>query len=233
MNEIANKVIVGIIDIVTLAILFFYSFKHKKENGPLFTTKFIARVGVFASISAILYCVPYLKFAIPGFPSFLEIHFDEIPAFFAGFAFGPISGIAVILIKTIIKLPMTSTLCVGELTDLILSTAFILPAAIIYKKHRTFKGALLGILVGTLLQIVIAMLSNVYLMIPFYEFVMGFKEGMLLGLMQKANPAIRDVGWSYALFAVLPFNAIKDAAIIIITLLVYKPLHRFIEKIHA
>ena len=109
----------------------------------------------------------------------------------------------------------------------------ILPAAIIYKKHRTFKGALLGILVGTLLQIVIAMLSNVYLMIPFYEFVMGFKEGMLLGLMQKANPAIRDVGWSYALFAVLPFNAIKDAAIIIITLLVYKPLHRFIEKIHA
>lgn len=234
MNDILLKSLVGCIDILTIIGLFFYSIRvSKKEKESIFSARFIARVGVFASISAILYCVPFLKFAIPGFPSFLEIHFDEIPAFFAGFAFGPISGIAVILIKTIIKLSMSSTLCVGELTDLILSVSFILPASIIYKHHRKFKGALLGILVGTVLQIIIAMLLNVYVMIPFYEFVMGFPEGALLGMMKKANPMITDVGWSYALFAVLPFNAIKDGAIILITLLIYKPLHRLIERIHG
>lgn len=224
--------IVGCIDILTLLALFFYNSKSFLDKSKsIFNVKFIARVGVFAAISSILYCLPFLKFSIPGFPSFLEIHFDEIPVFIAGFAYGPTSAITVIFIKTIIKLPMSSTLCVGELTDLLLSIIFVLPASLIYKHHRKFVGAITGILVSTFLQVIFAMLINVYIMLPFYIFVMGFSSEALLNMMQTANPLIKNISWSYALFAVLPFNLIKDAIIIVVVLLIYKPLHRLLEKI--
>lgn len=231
-NSVLLSSIVACIDILSLLVLFLYSLNLSKvKSESVFNTRFIARIGVFASISAILYCVPVLKFSIPGFPSFLEIHFDEIPAFFAGFAYGPLSALAVIFIKTIIKLPMSSTLCVGELTDLLLSIVFVLPASLIYKHHRKFKGALLGILSGTILQVILAMLVNVYIMLPFYMFVMGFSNESLLLMMQSANALIKDISWSYAFFAVLPFNLIKNVIIIVIVLLIYKPLHRLVEKI--
>ena len=77
---------------------------------------------------------------MPIFPSFLEFHFDEIPLFIAGFAYGPLVAFGSILVKTIIKLPFTGTMLVGELSDLLFSTAFVLPSAIIYKKMRNIKG---------------------------------------------------------------------------------------------
>ena len=76
------------------------------KNKPM-STKFIARTAVFAAISIVLYTIPFLKFSLPIFPAFLEIHLDEIPAFMAGFAYGPLSGFLVILVKTLVKLPLT------------------------------------------------------------------------------------------------------------------------------
>ena len=51
------------------------------------------------------------------FPSFLEIHFDEVPAFIAGFAYGPMSAVFILIVKTLVKLPMTITAGVGENDD--------------------------------------------------------------------------------------------------------------------
>ncbi|HOC81106.1 MAG TPA: ECF transporter S component, partial [Bacilli bacterium] len=110
--------------------------------------RFMSRVAIFGALSAILYIVPFLKFPLPFFPSFLEFHFDEIPLFIAGFAYGPFSAFCAIIVKTIIKLPFTSTLTVGEWADLIYSTAFIIPAAIIYQKKRNIKGVILGFIIG-------------------------------------------------------------------------------------
>ena len=119
---------------------------------------------------------------------------------------------------------------VGVLADLVFTAAFILPASFIYKYKRNFTGTVVGISVGMLAQIITAMVGNVYVMIPFYMFVFNLSEEALLGIMQKAIPAISNIGWSYALFAVLPFNIIKDAIVVIVTLLVYKPLHRVIIR---
>ena len=194
-------------------------------------TKFIVRVAIFGAISAILYIVPFLKFPVPIFPSFLEFHFDEIPAFIAGFAYGPFAAIGVLLVKTIIKLPFTSTLTVGELSDLLFSAAFIIPASLIYQKRRRISGALIGLLIGTVAQLIVSVVMNVYVMVPFYGFMFGLSEEALLNICQNANPNIQDVKWSYGLLAVLPFNAIKDTAVIIVTFFVYKPLHTLIDKI--
>lgn len=216
--------------ILFLIALFINKNEHKaKENGKFDLTKFIARVGIFGAISTILYTIPFLKFAIPGFPSFLEIHFDEIPAFIAGFAYGPLTGFFVILLKTLIKLPISNTVLVGELSDLVFSTAFILPATLIYKNNRKIKGALIGLGVGFVCQVIVATLLNVYLSIPFYVEFYGVPLDTLLSV-YKDNP-IGDIKWAYALVAVVPFNLIKNSIVVVITILIYKPLRKLIEKV--
>ncbi len=219
----------GILIVLFIFVFLKTYFKEKQNSKYKFGTKQIVRVAVFGALSGIFYI--FIKFPVPFMPAFLEFHFDEIPAFIASFAYGPVSGLLVILIKTIIKLPLTSTLGVGELSDLIYSSAFILPAAIIYKKHRNFKGVVIGLSIGTVFQLSVSLLSNIYFIIPFYMKVMEFPKEAILGMCQAANPNIKDIGWSYGLLAVLPFNAIKDAAVIILTLFTYKSVHRFIDKL--
>lgn len=231
MNETLKAIILSIA-IIVWVFLFVKVFSDSRiKSKTTNITKTLVRIAIFGAISSILYIIPILKFPVPIFPSFLEFHFDEIPIFVAGFAYGPFTALGVILVKTIIKLPFSGTLMVGEFADLIFTTAFVLPASIIYQKYRNFKGALVGILVGTVLQIIIAVIGNIYVMVPFYMFAFGMSEDQLLRICQFANPAIKDVGWGYGLMAVAPFNLIKDAIVVVVTLLVYKSLHRFIDKL--
>lgn len=223
--------IFGILIICFIFVFLKMYFLEKKNTKYRIGTKQIVRVGIFGALSAILYI--FIKFPIPLFPSFLEFHFDEIPVFIASFAYGPISGFFVILIKTIIKLPFTTTLGVGELSDLIYSTVFVLPAAIIYKKNRKFVSVIIGLSIGCILQLFVSLLGNIYFMIPFYMNMMGFSKEAIIGLCQVANPKITDVTWTYGLLAVLPFNAIKDIAVIILTILTYKSVHKFIDKLQG
>ena len=145
--------------------------KRPDYNG----TRLVARVGIFGALSTILYCVPIFNIPLPFFPSFLKIHLDELPAFICGFAYGPLSGFLVLFVKTIIKLPLTNTMCVGEFGDLLLSSLYCLPATWIYKRFRTLKGAIAGMSVATVIQVLSAMLFNVYILIPFYVFMMGME----------------------------------------------------------
>lgn len=230
MNNI-QSIIFGVILLVYAFITLKIYSDHKIKKPYTNVTRFLVRIGIFGAMSAILYVVPFLKFSLVIFPSFLEIHFDEIPAFIAGFAYGPLSAIAVLAIKTIIKLPFTSTLTVGELSDFIFSLAFILPATLIYKKNRSFKNALLGLVVGTFVQLAVSLLGNIYLMIPFYMFMFNMSREQIVSIARVANPLIKDAEWTYGLYAVLPFNLLKDAIICVITLLVYKSTHKIIDRL--
>ncbi len=215
---------------IVFTVLLFNKGKEKASYSPV---RLMARVAVFGAMSTILYIVPVFKFSLPIFPSFLELHFDEIPAFICGFAYGPFAGFLVIALKTVIKLPFSKTLLVGELTDLILSSLYVVIATWIYQKKRNLKGVAIGFSIATVVQVFVAMVLNVYVMIPFYSTVMGYPIQALLGLMQKAVPAITDVGWSYAFFAVLPFNLLKDGIVIALTFMIYRSLHvllRFDKK---
>jgi riboflavin transporter FmnP len=220
---------------IVLALLFVYLvaliriYSAGKERPPFNWARFASRVAIFGALSTILYIVPIFQIQLPFLPSFLQLHFDEIPAFIAAFAYGPATGFAVLLIKSLIKLPLTTTMGVGELADLIFSSAFILPAAFIYEKKRDLKGVAIGFAAGTLLQLIVSAVLNVYAMLPFYMFVMGFRYEDLLAACQAVNPNITDLGWAYALLAVLPLNLIKDAIVIAVTFLVYRNIHRFLH----
>lgn len=201
----------------------------------VFTVRFMARVAIFGAIAAILYCVDFLKFRLPFFLYFLEMHFDEVPAFIASFAYGPFCGAMVLLIKTLIKLPRTGTATVGEWLDLLYGLALILPASIIYQKHRTFKGAVVGIFVGILSQLFVSFICAGTFVIDFYVTFYSAqgkdisKEG-ILKMGQALNPNVKDIYFSMAFYCFLPFNAFKDAIIAILTILLYPRVRYFTEK---
>ena len=209
-------------------------------KGNTMSTRFIARTAVFAAISIVLYTIPFLKFSLPIFPSFLEIHLDEIPAFMAGFAYGPLAGFLVILVKTLVKLPLSSTACVGEVADFIYSVAFVVPATIIYKKHRSIKGALVSMLVATIVQLAVASSVTSFVMLDIYGKLFHLSRGTILKMCQAVNPLFKnvtDTGTSFLfrfmLLVSVPFNAIKDAIVVLVTFLLYKRLRLLFKKIDA
>lgn len=229
-DNVRNYVFFALVAILVVCIIKLYGKFSPNKNFNY--TKLVARVGVFSAMAAILYCVPIFQFSLPIFPSFLEFHFDEIVPFIAGFAYGPVVSFFVILVKTLLKFVLvgTSTAGVGEASDFILGLIQVLPAVIIYKKKRNLKGVAIGFGVSTLLHLIGAMILNVYVLIPFYiQFYFGGDSATLLAICKAANPAINDVGWGYAFFAVLPFNALKDIVVIIVTFLIYRNIHHILR----
>lgn len=192
--------------------------------------KDITRIAIFSSLAAVLYI--YLSFPFPFMPSFLKFNFSDVIALFGGFAFGPVIGCIIQIIKVIIKLMVdpTKTQFIGELSDLVLGIAFVLPAALIYKKKKNFKGAILGLSVSLVFHVICAALFNYFILIPFYTNVLG-KE-MVLSLCSMI-PAIKDLKGTLILYGIIPFNVLRDIIIIIVTLILYKRLHRFILFIES
>lgn len=201
---------------------------------------FIVRVAIFGGLSVILYCVPYLQFSLPFTPTFLKIHFDEIPILIAGYAFGPLEAIAIIVLKSLFKLitDIPETAGIGVLADFIYTSAFILPAVFIYKKYRSFKGALVSFFVGLASQLIFSCVIGLYIIYPLYGFYFNptaktYDEAMttvgsLFSAFDSSIKTAKDPRIMYMFL--LPFNLIKDGVVGLVTFATYKPLKLIIEK---
>ncbi len=195
-------------------------------------TRKIAICGVFGALATILYVVPFFKFPLPFlFPSFLEFNFSDIPTLIAGFTYGPVVAFFVHLIKILIKLPMSSTGCVGELADFIIGLLFVMPAVFYYKKHKSKKGALIGLLLSIVIATVVACFVNRYILIPFYTKAFGLEA--VMGMATASNSNITDAEWSLVLWGVLPFNFTKNVIVCIFTFILYKKISNVIRKYGA
>ena len=193
--------------------------------------RYITLTAVFGGLAAILYCVPGLQFQLPFVaPPFMSIHLDDIPILLSSFAYGPLLGIFEILLKTLIKLPMTSSLCAGELGDMMYSAALIIPAALIYKKNRTIKGAIIGTAVGLVSTLFFSTIVNLYTIFPIYanlyqfNIAEAFNKIFHRNLTSNFDPRIAIL--------LLPFNLIKNAIVIAVTFIAYKPLRYVLEKVY-
>lgn len=220
-----------LIAIVLLMLVVLFAISRFIKKRVVFTPALIAKCGVFSTLAIILYCVPVFAIKLPFFPSFLDLHFDEVPVLICGFAYGPLAGTVVLLLKTIVKLPFTSTACAGELADFIFSLGFIFPASIIYRKHRTFKGALISLLVGSFVQIVTASTLTTLVMLDVYSFLYQIPKEVILEMCKAINPLVNELNWKFALMVSVPFNALKDALVVVLVLILYKKLKGLIDRI--
>lgn len=182
--------------------------------------KTIAFIGMLGALSAVLMSI---NVPLPFAPTFLKFDIAELPALFAGFFLGPVSGCAVIVVKIVVKLILqgTETVFVGELMNVIGSCAFVLPASLIYKRIHTRKGALLSLSISTVLVSVMAIFLNAYIAFPMYSSLYGMPMEAILEMGSSVNPLVHD-NVTLMLYGVFPFNLVKHGITSLVTYLTYK-----------
>ena len=186
------------------------------------TTKVRALTGT-AMLGAVAAVLMYLEFPIPIMPAFVKLDVSELPALIASFAYGPVSGILVCLIKNLIKLPSTSTAAVGELFNFVMGALFVGVAGLIYKRNKTRKGAIVGALLGALVMAVVSVPYNYFIVYPAYVVMYHLPLDAIIGMYQAINPNVNGLLACLLVFN-LPFTFVKGALDAVLCFLVYKPL---------
>ncbi len=189
-------------------------------------TSKITYTAIFAAIASVLM---YFEFPLPFMPPFLQVDLSGVAVLIGAFIFGIRPAICMILIKDVIHLTKSATGGSGELADFFMMTTLIVIAVSIYKLHKTRKLAVVGCLAGTVGMALMGMLTNNFLIIPYYTVAMGWPIETILDLCAQVNPHIGSM-WGYLLLGVLPFNLVKGIIITVITLLAYKKLSVFIKS---
>lgn len=175
------------------------------------STRLCAFVGIFSAAAFLLQWIGSVVGLKVG--GFLEIEFSDLPALIITFAYGPVAGVLIELIKNLLHCTMTSTGMVGELANFVINGTMCLVAGIIYQYKRTFRGAVLSLIFGTLALALVGILANLYIMLPLYMPTAPF-----------------DVKLNLVLATILPFNLIKGVVISVITLFVYKKISPVLRK---
>ena len=183
-------------------------------------TRAITGTAMLAAVATILM---YREFPIPIMPGFIKMDISELPALIASFAYGPISGIAVCLIKNLIKLPSTSTAAVGELFNFVMGALFVGVAGIVYKKNKTRKGAIIGAVAGALIMALVSLPYNYFVVYPAYVVMYHLPLEAIIGMYQAINPNVNGLLACLVTFNV-PFTFAKGMVDALLCFLIYKPL---------
>ncbi len=199
-----------------------------KNKKPFLNTRTMVSCAMLAACAVILI---ELEIPLPFIaPPFYKFDFSELPALIGAFSMGPVAGIIIELIKVLVKLITTNTMGIGELANFILGCIFIVPASIIYKKKKTKKRAVVGLLFSGLLMSVLASFINAFIMIPLYATLFTMPVESIIQMGSSIFPFI-DSMFDFCLVCVLPFNLIKVLLVSAITMFIYKPLSMLIKGI--
>ena len=147
----------------------------------------IAMTGVLAAIATVLM---FLHFQLPFMPSFISLDFSELPALIAAFTLGPVSGVAVCFVKNLVLLSQTITGGVGELSNFIIGSAFVVPAGLIYRHHRNYGGATVGCVVGAPFLGGLGVFSKFFFIYPPYPHLVS--DGGPIGMSPANKPPGRE-----------------------------------------
>ena len=177
-------------------------------------------IGMLAAIAVILML---FEFPIPFLaPGFYKLDLSELPVLIGTFAMGPVAGIAIEFVKILLNLLIngTTTAYVGELGNFIVGCAFLIPAGILYWRKKTFKRAVIALVVGGLTMVAAGSLMNAYVLLPLYASAFGGMQN-IIAAGTAVNGHITSVA-TFVLLAVAPFNLVKAVLVSVLTLLLYK-----------
>lgn len=184
-----------------------------------FNARFIAGT---AMLSAVAFILQYIEIAIPIMPAFIKFDFSDLPALIGAFAYGPLAGVLIELIKNLIHCAFSQSATVGELSNFILGAIFVGTAGFIYKNKKNKTTALIGGVVGSVVMGLVCIPSNYFVVYPVY-YAAGFAEEAVLGMYQLILPGVKNILQCLFVFN-LPFTIVKGLISTAITMLIYKHL---------
>lgn len=170
----------------------------------------VVRMTLLALLAAMAYlCVLFFRIPVVLFLSYEP---KDVILVLTGILLGPVEGVAVAVAVSLIEMVTVSgTGLWGLLMNVLASTAFLLPPAILFRIRRTPASALTGLLMGVLLSTGLMMLWN-YLVTPIY---MGVPREAVVPML---------------LPTFLPFNLLKDGLNAALSMLLFIPLLPALRK---
>lgn len=185
----------------------FFAGKEAMKNK----IKQIAAAGVFCAFA---FALTNLGNIIPiRFAGFLSFDPKDAMIVMAGFAIGPWAAVGITFACALLELITISTTgIIGFVMNVISSLCFALIPAILYKKNRSFKSAIIGLAISSLLTVA-AMLAWNALITPLY--------------MKVPREAVLDM----LLPVFLPFNLLKCLINTSIVVFFYKHIMKALRKI--
>ena len=200
------------------------------KQEKLFTIRNIAIMAMMSALAAVLMI---FEFPLPFIaPPFYKLDLSEVPILIGAFMMGPVAGVIIEMIKILLNLLMdgTTTAFVGEFANFSIGCALIVPASIIYRRHKTRKTAIIGMIVGSIFMAIIGIFINAYVMLPFFsQTVMPMENIIAMGT--AIHPSIDNV-LTFCLLTVAPFNVLKGVLVSIITIVIYKKISILLKGNH-
>ncbi len=159
------------------------------------------KITVLAMFSALA----FIAVALIRIPMFLFLSYEPKDAIItiAGFIFGPLSALLITVVVSVVEMvTISGTGVIGLLMNIMATAAFACPASYFFKKDKTIKSAIMGLLVGLVLMTGLMLFWN-YLITPYY---MGVPREEVVKLLIPV---------------ILPFNIVKASLNGILTILLY------------
>lgn len=179
----------------------------------------VRTITMIALLSAISYIMAFLEFPVPLTPSFARMDFSDFPALIGAYAFGPLAGVLIELVKNVLQLTSTSTGGIGELANFLMGGSFVFTAGLIYRWNKTKKTAWLAGIAGSVVMGIVAALSNYFILLPLFENFLPVDE--LIASFEAFIPFIHTK-LDVVLYNAFPFNLLKGLVITVAAMLVYK-----------
>lgn len=172
------------------------------------TTHKLAKMGMLTAIAFILANIQF-----PIFPAVPYMQYDpaDIPILLGTFALGPLGGLCITIIASILEgVVASSGGPYGVIMHIVATGTYALVAGIIYKHKKSKKSAIIALVCATLAMTLIMIPAN-YIVTPAFT-----------GMPRSGITAILPY--------IIAFNFIKAGANAIITFFVYKRVSNFLHK---
>lgn len=197
----------------------------KTKNGMALGT--LTKIAMLSAVAGVL-----MLFETPLWfaPPFYKLDLSELAVMVGALSMGPMAGAIIELIKILLNFVLNGTITggVGEVGNLLVGCAFVVPAAWIYKKMHNAKGMLLGMATGIVCLVALGSVVNYFVLLPVYATVFGQPLEYFIQMGNALNPAIVDLK-TFILFAVAPFNLLKGIIISALSFVIYRKLGRQLE----
>ena len=166
-------------------------------------------------LMALFAAIAYILVALIRIPAVLFLNYEpkDVVITIGGFLLGPFSAFVTSLVVSLVEMvTISQTGLIGCVMNLISTCSFACVAALIYKHQHSLKGAIWGLLVGSVSMIITMLLWN-WLIAPLY----------------MENTTRQQVA-SMLVPVFLPFNALKAGLNSALILGLYKPLTQALRK---
>ena len=176
------------------------------HNSKIFKLVLAALFSALAFLAVFFFRVPVVLF--------LKYEFKDAVIALEALILGPAYAIITSLVVSLIEMvTISGTGPIGALMNVLSTVTYILPVALLYRRNKSLKTAVTGLVLGALIMTACMLLWN-YLITPWYmETPREVVAGMLLPYF-------------------LPFNLLKGILNTAVTLLLYKPIMNVLRRMN-